>query len=197
MSRAVGIIRCFLKLKEWRGTERIVFGGGLRGSRVGELAVGRTAVLLHADAVKVDLLPIRHDPDEAGLIGGAHLAPSWIFAGHDSIQAMDIGGTNARVGIVALNLKRAANLSRAAVTHSETWRHRDGKPTRDQAVERLASMLNAHGYFRHSGYIAARPTRKPLYFLMSCRQPTPTIWQLSSTQLLSGLAAPSALPRKR
>ena len=135
------IIRRFLKLKEWRGTERIVVGGGLRGSRVGELAVGRTAVLLHADAIKVDLLPIWHDPDEAGLIGGAHLAPSWIFAGHDSILAMDIGGTNARVGIVALNLKRAANLSRAAVTHSEAWRHRDGKPTRDQAVERLASML--------------------------------------------------------
>lgn len=135
------VIRRFLKLKKWHGTQRIVVGGGLRGSRVGELAVGRTAVLLRAERIEIELVPICHDPDEAGLIGGAHLAPSWIFAGHDSILAMDIGGTNVRTGTVALNLKRAADLSRAEVSFSEHWRHRDDKPSRDQAVDRIVDML--------------------------------------------------------
>ena len=137
------VIRRFLKLKEWKGTERIVVGGGMRGSRVGELAVGRAAVLLRLDGTAVELAPIRHDPDEAGLIGGAHLAPSWIFAGHDSILAMDIGGTNVRAGTVALNLKRAPDLSRAKVARSEQWRHRDDEPTRGQAVARIVTMLEA------------------------------------------------------
>jgi len=34
---------------------------------------------------EVDLVPIRFDPDEAGLIGRVHLAPSWIFEAHDGI----------------------------------------------------------------------------------------------------------------
>jgi hypothetical protein len=38
------VIRQFLRLKAWKGTERIVVGGGLRASRIGELAIGRTAV---------------------------------------------------------------------------------------------------------------------------------------------------------
>ena len=45
------VIRRFLKLKAWRDTERIVVGGGFRGSRVGELAIGRAAVILKADKV--------------------------------------------------------------------------------------------------------------------------------------------------
>lgn len=144
-----GVIRKFLKLKAWQGTQRIVVGGGLRGSRVGELAVGRAAILLRSDGIEIDLVPIRHDPDEAGLIGGAHLAPSWIFAGHDSILAMDIGGTNVRAGIVALNLKRAPDLSRAEVAHSEIWRHRDDEPTRKQALERIVAMLT--GLIKRAG----------------------------------------------
>ena len=73
------VIRRYLKLKGWRDTERIVVGGGFRGSRVGELAIGRTSVILKADKVAIDLVPIRHDPDEAGLIGAVHLAPKWMF----------------------------------------------------------------------------------------------------------------------
>jgi predicted NBD/HSP70 family sugar kinase len=106
------VIRRFLKLKAWRDTERIVVGGGFRNSRVGELTIGRAAVILKADKVPVDLLPIRHDPDEAGLIGGAHLSPRWMFEAHDAILAVDIGGTNIRAGVVTLNLKKASDLSR-------------------------------------------------------------------------------------
>lgn len=143
------VIRRFLRLKAWRGVERIVIGGGLRDSRVGELAIGRAAVLLKADGHAVELRPIRHDPDEAGLIGAAHLAPAWLFAGHDCILAVDIGGTNMRAGLVAPRFDHAKDLSKAEVLKSEHWRHAEDKPTRAQAVERLAGMLA--GLIRWSG----------------------------------------------
>ena len=136
------VIRRFLKLKAWRDTERIVVGGGFRASRVGELAIGRTSVILKADKVPIDLVPIRHDPDEAGLIGAAHLAPRWMFEAHDAILAVDIGGTNIRAGVVALNLKKAPDLSKAAVWKFELWRHGDEKKLkREDAVEELIDML--------------------------------------------------------
>ena len=137
------VIRRFLRLKEWRGTQRIVVGGGLRASRIGELAIGRTAVLLKASEHDVRLRPVRHDPDEAGLIGCIHLAPSWIFSGHDSILAVDIGGSNIRVGIVALNLRKTSDLSRSEVAATDLWRHANDKPDRAGAVERLVAMLRA------------------------------------------------------
>ena len=137
------VIKRILRLREWHGTQRIVVGGGLRASRIGELAVGRTAGLLKTAEHEVELRLIRHDPDEAGLIGCIHLAPSWIFSGHDSILAVDIGGSNIRVGIVELNQLKAADLSRSKVGASELWRHANDKPSRSGAVDRLVKMLQA------------------------------------------------------
>jgi predicted NBD/HSP70 family sugar kinase len=131
----------FLKTKAWADTERIVVGGGFRESRVGELAIARTDILLKAEALKIDLVPIRFHPDEAGLIGCLHLAPSWIFEAHDSILAVDIGGTNIRGGVVETRWKKAPDLSKAAVWKSELWRHADDEPTREGAVKRLVKML--------------------------------------------------------
>jgi sugar (pentulose or hexulose) kinase len=136
------VIRRFLKLKAWRDTERIVIGGGMRASRVGELAIGRAAVILKADKVMIDLVLIHHDPDAAGLIGAAHLAPGWMFEAHDAILAVDIGGTNIRAGVVELNLKKAADLSKASVWKSEFWRHREEKRLgREDAIDELVAML--------------------------------------------------------
>jgi hypothetical protein len=131
----------FLKTKAWADTERIVVGGGFRQSRVGELAIARTDVLLKAEGHKVDLVPIRFDPDEAGLIGCLHLAPSWIFEAYDSILAVDIGGSNIRCGVVETRWKKAPDLSKASVWKSELWRHADDEPTREGAVKRLVKML--------------------------------------------------------
>jgi predicted NBD/HSP70 family sugar kinase len=131
----------FLKTKAWADTERIVVGGGFRQSRVGELAIARTDVILKGEDFKVDLVPIRFDPDDAGLIGTLHLAPSWIFEGYDSILAVDIGGTNIRCGVVETRWKKAPDLSKASVWKSELWRHADDEPTREGAVKRLVKML--------------------------------------------------------
>jgi hypothetical protein len=135
------VARRFLRLKTWRGTQRIVVGGGLRDSRLGELAIGRASLLLKGEGTEISLQPIRHHPDKAGLIGAVHLAPAWVFSGHDAILAVDIGGTNMRTGVVALNLKQAADLSETKVVASEIWRHRDDKPKRDEALDRLGEML--------------------------------------------------------
>src|SRR3979411_2995432 len=131
----------FLKTKAWADTERIVVGGGFRESRVGELAIARTDIILKNADFKIDLVPIRFHPDDAGLIGCLHLAPSWIFEAHDSILAVDIGGTNIRCGVVETRWKKAPDLSKAAVWKSDLWRHADDEPTREGAVKRLVKML--------------------------------------------------------
>ena len=135
------VTRRFLKTKAWAKTERIVVGGGLRDSRLGELAIARTEIILKSEDFKVDMQPIRFHPDEAALIGALHLAPSWIFEGHDSILAVDIGGTNIRCGVVETRRKKASDLSKAEVWKSLLWRHADDEPTREGAVKRLVRML--------------------------------------------------------
>jgi predicted NBD/HSP70 family sugar kinase len=135
------VVRRFLTLKDWRDTQRIVVGGGFRQGRIGERAIGRASVILKRDGVTVDMVLIRNHPDEAGLVGAAHLAPSWVFQGHDAIVAVDVGGTNIRVGIVELQLAKAADLSKACVWKAERWKHADEKVKRDEAVERLIEML--------------------------------------------------------
>src|SRR3954469_23307974 len=135
------VTRRFLKTKAWADTERIVVGGGFRQSRVGELAIARTDIILKSEDFKVDVVPIRFHPDKAGLIGCLHLAPSWIFEAQDSILAVDIGGTNIRCGVVETRAKKAPDLSKASVWKFELWRHADDEPTREGAVKRLVKML--------------------------------------------------------
>ena len=71
---------------------------GFRWGRIGERVIGRASVILKSENVAIEVLPIRNHPDEAGLIGAVHLAPKWIFEGHDAILAVDVGGTNVRAG---------------------------------------------------------------------------------------------------
>jgi predicted NBD/HSP70 family sugar kinase len=135
------VTRHFLKTKAWAKTERIVVGGGFRDSRLGELAIARTEIILKSEDFKIEMRPIGFHPDEAALIGALHLAPSWIFEGHDSILAVDIGGTNIRCGLVETRWKKAEDLSKAAVWKAELWRHADDEPSREGAVKRLVKML--------------------------------------------------------
>lgn len=135
------VTRRFLNTKAWAKTERIVVGGGFRESRLGELAIARTEIILKSEDFKVDMVPIRFHPDDAGLIGTLHLAPSWIFEAHDGMLAVDIGGTNIRCGVVETRWKKAPDLSKASVWKSELWRHADDEPTREGTVKRLVKML--------------------------------------------------------
>jgi len=136
------ITKRFLKQKTWRDTECIVFGGGFRASRVGELAIARTGILLKEAECDVAIELLHNDPDEAGLIGAAHLLPPWMVEGYDAILAVDVGGSNIRAGLVELRLEKAKDLSKASVFDMKLWRHRDeDELKRDDAVERLTGML--------------------------------------------------------
>src|SRR5882757_4853599 len=46
------VIGRFLKTKAWADTERIVVGGGFRQSRVGEIAIARTDIILKGQILK-------------------------------------------------------------------------------------------------------------------------------------------------
>ena len=137
-----GVIKRFLRQKSWRGAERIVFGGGFRASRVGELAIARAGILLKEEDTDIDFQLIHNDPDEAGLIGAVHLLPPWMVEGYDAILAVDIGGSNIRTGIVELNLRKAKDLSKACLFDMRLWRHQDEEEVkRDEAVKRMMQML--------------------------------------------------------
>ncbi len=125
----------------WKDTERAAVGGGLRDSRVGEIAIGRTATLLKTRGRRLELVPIRHHPDDAGLIGALHLVPPKALEGYDGMLAVDIGGSNIRAGIV--RFRDPDDLSDAKVGKLEHWRHRDEDPppSREQALKRLVGIL--------------------------------------------------------
>jgi hypothetical protein len=139
--RLVKVIRRFLKLPEWKKVERIVIGGGFRGGRIGELAIGRAQTLLHAEDMSVELLAVRADPDHAGLIGAAYLAPSWIFNGYNGILAVDIGGSNIRAGILRFKVPRGRAPLKPKVLDFMIWEHADEDVDREHAVNELVLML--------------------------------------------------------
>ena len=139
------VITRFLRLKDWSGTERIAIGGGFRGSRVGEVVIGRAAIQLKRDGVKIQIVPIREHVDEAAMIGALQLVPNWMLAGHDAILAADIGGTNVRVGVVTFHFgRKVGSLSEGKVVLAKKWRHADDEtPSRTRAVERLTGALQS------------------------------------------------------
>jgi predicted NBD/HSP70 family sugar kinase len=96
-------------------------------------------VLLEDNGLNIGMSTITSHPDEAGLLGGLQLAPSWMLEGHEAIIAVDIGGTNLRVGIVELKLKKG-DITRAGVWKSAIWRHKDEDPSRDDAIARMAEI---------------------------------------------------------
>lgn len=134
------IIRRYLRLKDWRKTECIVIGGGFSAGRLGRLAVARAELLLRAEGISLDLDIIRNDPNEAGLLGAAHLLPAWMLKGHNGLLAIDIGGTNFHAGIVKLG-NRSAGLATMRVVKAERWRHGDEDVDRDAATRKLIKML--------------------------------------------------------
>ena len=136
------VIKRFLRQKSWRDTECIVFGGGFSDGRVGELAIARTGIILKEAKIDIAIELLHNHPDEAGLIGAAHLLPPWIFKGHDAMLAVDVGGTNIRTGVVKLNLDKKQDLSKACVHEMKLWRHRDEEDlNREDAVGELIKML--------------------------------------------------------
>jgi hypothetical protein len=107
-------------------------GGGFCDSRLGELAIARTEIILKADDFKIEMLPIRHHPDDAGLIGALHLAPSWIFEGHDSILAVTSAGPTSAAALS----RRAARSPRTSPRRGSGSPSCGAMPTTNRAASR-------------------------------------------------------------
>lgn len=131
----------FLKQPSWEGVQRVVIGGGFPESDVGERAILQASAMLAEQGVHVEVGRICHETDDGGLLGWVHLVPPVLLSGRDAILAVDIGGTNIRVGVVKTRVRKAADLSMAKVVRREKWRHADDEPNRTELVKRLAAML--------------------------------------------------------
>jgi hypothetical protein len=157
------VVTRFLKLKGWHDTERIVVGGGLRASRVGEVAIGRTSVLLKAAGHSLDLVPVQNHPDEAGLLGALQLAPGWMLEGHDAILAVDIGGSNLRTGLIRLRGGKKAdkngdkNADKNGDKSADKNGEKAGKKSAEKPRERTGDKAGGKGAERandHPGDLA-------------------------------------------
>jgi len=135
------VVKALFKLKNWSQVERIAVGGGFRQSRVGEMVIGRAAILVREQFENVEVTPIRCHPDEAGIIGAAQLFSPKALKGREHIIGLDIGGSNFRCGLVALNQDKDKDLKQAGIVGHQLWRHADENKSLDECMERLGSML--------------------------------------------------------
>ena len=137
------VIRRFLREKDWKDTECIVVGGGFRDSRAGELAIGRTMTLLRLAGNPIELVPVRNDPDHAGLLGSVHLVEPEALRDADAMLAVDIGGSSIRAGLIKLPACGRTHLKPGRIMAIDEWKYAKAAkpPTRDEAVKGIAKRL--------------------------------------------------------
>jgi hypothetical protein len=124
--------------------------GGFREGRVGELVIGRASVLLRTNGLSISLVPLRHHPEQAGLLGGVYLAPEEVLREYRGILAVDIGGTNVRTGIVEPDIDADGSILDARVHSYELWRHADRKPDKQKLLDHRAKDASAACEGRHA-----------------------------------------------
>lgn len=140
--RLADIVRSFLAWSYWRGTERIVIGGGMAARHVGSIAIHAAQAKLMKWRPQLRLVRIQHHPNEAGLVGSVHLIAPAETEGKDGLLAVDIGGSKVRAGIVEFGARRDGLLADARVWLVEVWKHSDTpKPSRERIVRHTARML--------------------------------------------------------
>ena len=144
--RLVHVVQGFRAQPSWDGVKRIVIGGGMPESQVGQLAIRRAQRMLRNARSGVDMIVLSHDPDEGGLLGWTQLLPARLHR-FDAFLAVDVGGTNIRCGIVQPRWSDDASGAKARVIESMQWRHADDEPERGEAIARLAAMLNGLSAF--------------------------------------------------
>jgi hypothetical protein len=140
--RLADVIETYLtEVDEWKPVKLIAVGGGLSSSKIGKIAIGRTQALLADRKRKVRLRAIKFDPDDAALIGSLHLIPGWFLAGFDSALAVDIGGSNVRLGVVKFKVNRKLHISKTAVVSRRHWAHASDDASKDEILEFMIDRL--------------------------------------------------------
>jgi hypothetical protein len=140
--RLAHVVRVFLEQPSWHGVEAILMGGGMTTSEFGRLGLRRARRVLRDADIAVKLKRLRADPDDAALLGWASLLPAELVSSHDALLAVDVGGTNLRCGLVAHGMRDDDTGRSATLLERMHWRHADDEPSRREAIDRLAGMLN-------------------------------------------------------
>ncbi len=146
--RLADVLARFLATPSWRGTQRIVCGGGLQSSEVGRRAVRLAERALAARGLRVPLASLHHNPDDGGMIGWSYAAPPAVLGLGRAFLAVDIGGTNLRCGVVRHGTDADGRRGAGGrgdglpeVVHREKWCHADDGPSREEVVDRLGQLL--------------------------------------------------------
>jgi hypothetical protein len=140
--RLAHVVRKFLEHDPWNGVEAIVMGGGLPESEFGRLGLRRARRVLKDAGIPVKIKRLHHDPDDAALLGWAALLPGDLAQSYEALLAVDVGGTNLRCGLVSHGLREHADGAGATMLERMHWRHAEDEPSRREAIDRLAGMLN-------------------------------------------------------
>jgi hypothetical protein len=141
--RLVAVISRFLQYRYWRETDRIVIGGGLTASRIGTVVIAITAAKLRALRSDLQVTRIHHDADDAGLVGCVHLLAAEETRNYDTLLAVDIGGTKARVGTVRMNSDGLGH-DGAYVGRNTVWQHAGTGLGREEVIGKIADMVLEH-----------------------------------------------------
>lgn len=144
---------------EWKKVKQIVVGGGLSGSPIGRLAIGRAQAILSKKKLDIKLRPIASHPDDAALKGGLQLIPGWFLAGFNTAFAVDIGGSNVRIGAVRYDVSKDLRIVKSEVVYRKHWSHAKNGGKRQDILEfitlnlRKAAKWSARKQFRIAPYI--------------------------------------------
>jgi hypothetical protein len=128
---------------EWKNVKLVIVGGGLSGSAIGKLAIGRAQAVLSKKKKRVVLRPIASDPDDAALLGGLQLIPSWFLAGFNTVFAVDIGGSNVRIGAIRFKLDRKLAIAKSKVVFREHWSHAKADARRQDILDFITEKLKS------------------------------------------------------
>jgi hypothetical protein len=133
------VIRRFLRQKDG-GTPTASSSAAASAQAGSASGIARTELILKAES-PIDIELIRHDRTRRACSAPRTCGRCW--AGYEGILAVDVGGTNIRTGVAKLNQARPGPVAgrRAEI---ELWRHGDEDVKRDDAVDRLVEMLEAH-----------------------------------------------------
>ncbi|WP_279479676.1 ROK family protein [Aureimonas sp. SK2] len=132
----------FLVTDSWKGTRRIVCGGGLMEGELGAELLRRADERMRRHHPDLEMRRLHHPPDVAGMVGWAYAAPRDALAQGDGFVAVDIGGTNVRWGIVRID-RTPAERDRLTVAHHEKWCHADEDVDREHMVGRIADGVGS------------------------------------------------------
>ncbi len=143
--RFADVLSRFLQTDEWRGTQRILCGGGLMEGEVGADLARRTCERIAREHPGIDLRRLHHNPDDAGMIGWAYAAPRGVLAEGNGFVAVDIGGTNVRWGIVRID-RSPHDRDRLDIVRRDKWCHAESDVGREEMLDLIAkgarSMLD-------------------------------------------------------